>query len=404
MIEKITLKNFKSHENTEIELGQVTVLVGPNGCGKTSFLKAVHCLSESVWRAWDSVFVGEQSPSVLVRKERQSFEIGATGANLYQNGINPDFFGWSVSIKLQRAGTWHARSNWVWMDEKKPTVFLKEGQSILEAAGSTQTEQEAAGSSETEQEAEGSTETEIVDSIYFQASLEKLKEPSHLKTLPLQIAPDGSGLASVLADLKTTENPKFGEIENDLRAIVPTIKRIKARRVQITLKEEKIISVNETRIPYNEPREDVGDELIFDTTSANEIPAPAMSDGTLLVLGIIALMHSPESPRLILLDDIERGLHPLAQIKLMELLKQFAETHNRQIIITSHSPYILDALEPKDVWVMDMDKEGISRCKRLSDHPDIEHAMQVLTTGEAWSASGEDWVLDQTVTVEKANA
>ena len=389
MIEKITLKNFKSHENTEIELGQVTVLVGPNGCGKTSFLKAVHCLSESVWRAWDSVFVGEQLPSVLVRKDEHSFEIGATGANLYQNGVNPGFFNWSVTIKLQLSGTWRARSNWVWMDEKKPTVFLKAGQSIQEAAGSSETEQEEGQ----EQEATGSIETEIVDSIYFQASLEKLKAPSHLKTLPLQIAPDGSGLASVLADLKTTENPKFSEIENDLRTIVPSIKRIKARRVQMTLSEERVISVNETSHAYPEKREVVGDEIIFDTTSASEIPAYAMSDGTLLVLGMIALMHSPESPRLILLDDIERGLHPLAQMRLMKTLKVFAEQHDIQIIITSHSPYIIDALEAKDVWVMNIDEQGISRTRRLSEGPNAEWALKVLTTGEFLDAEGEDWVL-----------
>lgn len=35
MIEKISVKNFKNHAHTEIELGRVTALVGPNGCGKS---------------------------------------------------------------------------------------------------------------------------------------------------------------------------------------------------------------------------------------------------------------------------------------------------------------------------------------------------------------------------------
>ena len=172
----------------------------------------------------------------------------------------------------------------------------------------------------------------------------------------------------------------------------------------MTLQEKKVISVNETRIPYNEPREVVGDELIFDTTSANEIPAYAMSDGTLLALGMIALIHSPESPRLILMDDIDQGLHPLAQRRLMATLKAFAEKHDKQILLTSHSPYIVDELEAKDVWVMATDEEGISHCERLSKGPNAEFALKVLTTGEFLGAEGEDWVLEKPIQQELVHA
>ena len=78
------------------------------------------------------------------------------------------------------------------------------------------------------------------------------------------------------------------------------------------------------------------------------------------------------------------------------MLKDFAEKHDRQIIVTSHSPYIVDALDAKDVWVMATDKEGISHTKCLSDHPDAKRALDVLTTGELWDAEGEDWVLEDT--------
>ncbi|MGH9844095.1 MAG: AAA family ATPase, partial [Blastocatellia bacterium] len=239
MIEKISVTNFKSHAQTDIELGHLTALVGPNGCGKTSFLKAIYCLGESVWRAWDSVFVGEQSPDVLVRKGKNSFGIAATGANVYRQYDNDaDNFSWSIAIEMIGIGAWRARTRWEWMGEKSQPTVLNNGQSIKEAAGSV--------------------ETEIVDSVYFQASLEKLKKPSYPEALPLQIGFDGSGLASVLASLKTADDMRFNKIEDDLRAIVPSIKRIKARRVQMTLYEKKVISVNETRIPYNEPREVVG--------------------------------------------------------------------------------------------------------------------------------------------------
>lgn len=130
-----------------------------------------------------------------------------------------------------------------------------------------------------------------------------------------------------------------------------------------------------------------------------------MSDGTLHTLGLLTLLYgSEESAELFLLDDIEQGLHPLAQRRLVNMLKEFAEKHHRQIILTSHSPYIVDELEAENIWVMTTNKEGISHCKRLSDHPDIEHGLSVLTTGEVWGAEGEDWVLNQTLPAETANA
>lgn len=64
-----------------------------------------------------------------------------------------------------------------------------------------------------------------------------------------------------------------------------------------------------------------------------------------------------------------------------------------QIVLTSHSPYIVDELEADEVWLLATDEEGVAQARRLSDHPDAERALEVLTTGEFWSAEGEDWVV-----------
>ena len=383
MIEKISVTNFKSHAHTEIELGKVTALVGPNGCGKTSILRAIYCLSETIWRPWDDVFTGEQSPSAIIRDGKGTCEIAATGAGIYQYGDNSndaDGFGWRIAIELHNLGPVFARAKWKWDTEENKYAVLQKGQAINQVVG---------------KEIADSAVNEVVDSIYFQASLEKLKKPYYPETLPLHIMSDGSGLASVLASLKTADDERFTEIEAALRTIVPTVRRVKARRAQMTLHEKKVISVNDTRIPYNEPREVVGDELIFDTTSAKDIPAYGMSDGTLLLLGILTLLWSPSSPGLVLLDDIEQGLHPLAQRQLMSELKKFAKEHDKQILLTSHSPYIVDELEADDVWVMKTDKQGISCYKRLSAHPDAKRALEVLTTGELLGAEGEEWVIGE---------
>lgn len=121
-----------------------------------------------------------------------------------------------------------------------------------------------------------------------------------------------------------------------------------------------------------------------------------MSEGTLLTPGLLTLLHSAETDvKLFLLGDIEQGLHPLAQRKLVKMIREYADKFDKQILLTTHSGYIVDELESKDVWVMQTDEQGISHAKRLSEHPEAKRLLEVLTTGELADAVGEDWVLPQ---------
>ncbi len=138
----------------------------------------------------------------------------------------------------------------------------------------------------------------------------------------------------------------------------------------------------------------MGHELIFDMAGAKEIPAHSVSEGTLLALALLTLLWSPDCPNLVLLDDIEQGLHPKAQRELIGQIRQIlAQRPGLQIVLTSHSPYIVDELEAEEVWLLATDAEGVAQAKRLSDHPDARRVLEVLTTGEFWSAEGEDWVV-----------
>ncbi|MEL6383201.1 MAG: AAA family ATPase [Cyanobacteria bacterium J06626_18] len=125
-----------------------------------------------------------------------------------------------------------------------------------------------------------------------------------------------------------------------------------------------------------------------------------MSEGTILTLGLLTVLVNPKQPNLVLLDDIEQGLHPKAQRELVSVFKEIIQDNsNLQIIFSTHSPYIVDELEPSQVHVLSNKHSGFTRSRRLDEHPDIEWAAQTLTTGEFWDAEGEDWVV-----AEGANA
>jgi predicted ATPase len=114
----------------------------------------------------------------------------------------------------------------------------------------------------------------------------------------------------------------------------------------------------------------------------------------MLALGLLTVLMTPPQPNLVLLDDIEQGLHPKDQRELIAVFQDIlAENPNLQIIFSTHSPYIVDELTPSQVHVLSNSHSGFTSCKRLDEHPDVEWAKHSLTTGEFWDAEGEDWVL-----------
>ncbi|MCB9703306.1 MAG: ATP-binding protein [Myxococcales bacterium] len=77
------------------------------------------------------------------------------------------------------------------------------------------------------------------------------------------------------------------------------------------------------------------------------VPADLLSEGTVLALGLLTKLREPRRPRLVLLDDIERGLHIGAQVELVKVLKALLERESDlQIICSTHSPTSLISSSP----------------------------------------------------------
>ncbi len=89
----------------------------------------------------------------------------------------------------------------------------------------------------------------------------------------------------------------------------------------------------------------------------------------------------------------DRGLHPKAQRDLVVQLRKLLERDPElQIIATSHSPYLVDHLEPQEVRLSTVLPDGTIRFAALTDHPDFERWKEAMRPGEFWSTVGEQWV------------
>jgi predicted ATPase len=207
------------------------------------------------------------------------------------------------------------------------------------------------------------------------------------------MAADGANLASVIAYLITTEPEGFAAVLALIREVLPAVERLRVRPAKVELIEPTKITVNRKEIPYTETREVIGHELLFDLKGAPGVPARAVSEGTLLVTALLTATVWNQGADLLLIDDLEKGLHPKAQRELVMALKALLDTDPKlQIAFSTHSPYVVDELSADQVCILVPDEERGVVARRLSEHPNAADALQVLTTGEFLSAEGEDWV------------
>jgi predicted ATPase len=127
-----------------------------------------------------------------------------------------------------------------------------------------------------------------------------------------------------------------------------------------------------------------------------KVPADRLSEGTLFALAIVAVLTQPEPPEILLIDDLDKGLHPAAFSELVRVLRAAQVANPKlQIVATTHSPYLLGCFEAKEVRVFARKEDGSAACSKLTDHPDFEHWKDSLDPGEFWASVGEEWVLSK---------
>ncbi len=216
-----------------------------------------------------------------------------------------------------------------------------------------------------------STENLGWNAVLLDLEPRKLAAPSVRKSVSLSLPSDGEGLSSLLVALKVEKPDRFDQIVKRLRSVLPNVENVRLRPVPLG--------------------SEVGYEIIFDMLGARDVPAEAASHGTLLTLGVLAALSVHEGPQVVLIDDLERGLHPKAMSSFLQQLRGLQDSQ-LQIVATSHSPYLIDCVEAGEVLLTAVDEKGDAIVRPLIDHPEYERWKGHMLAGEFWSSVGEDWI------------
>jgi predicted ATPase len=344
MIDRVHFENFKSLQHLTLQLGQLTALVGANGCGKSSVLEGMAMISGSTVKA-----------------------------PLGEDGALP-----VLSQRLAYRG--HAGA-------MKLSMHTHDGQ---EHALERQFEARPVRSQIELTPFEGPASISVA---YLHLEPKLLTQTTVAQDEQPRMAPDGEGLASALAWLKGAAEDDFALLTSDLRAVVPGVRRIRTLRERTIRRRMDKLDINGQPIWRPVDEAVIGDRFSIEFDDGSEVPADLLSEGTVLTLGMLTKLREPGRPRLMLLDDIDRGLHLSAQVQLVGVLRELMKLDPElQIVCTTHSPYLLDLFEPSEVRVLALDAERRTHARPLVEHPEFDKWKFGTQTGELWATLGEDWV------------
>jgi predicted ATPase len=322
MIESIEFTNFKALRKTTLPLAPFTLLLGPNGSGKSTVLQALKGISALEGGGNPAEF-GIAWPSI----RSITADKNATVDVQLRMRLND-----RVAIYTAKWPPPHGKITRELTYEDGTRLPNDDALPLLQWIGR-------------------------MESYSLDASA--IAQPSNVTAEPLK--PNGAGLTAVLDDLKDNQPDRWELLLTELRQWLPEYDYILFDKPK---QGHKAITLRTKRGGYR-------------------IPANELSQGTLIALALLTLAYLPNSPSVVGLEEIDRGLHPRLLRHLQDALYRlsYPESCNEtrapiQVIATTHSPYLLDLYRDHPEEVVLAQKEGLEvTMKRLAD---VEHFDDIL--------------------------
>lgn len=379
MLTHVSIMNYKPIRHLELDLEPLTVFIGPNDSGKSSILQAVHSAAQ-IARGQDleGIFTGANRLDKVRNQatdEPISFDL---------HGRTPDSgsFRWSFKLVSARdAQPALVHEGWS-IDDQMQEVPVAHPHSAFPTANRV-----------------------VGWAMYLHFAPDSLKQPSYSEIGFPHLERDGSGLPSVLDTMLGLSRDHFEELEERFVEMVPTVRRILVAPEPVFRNDEETIRIDDQAVTRTVRRRYTGHHLYFDTVSGQRIPAQQMSDGSMILLGYLTALLSEPQPKLFLIEEPESGLHPHALEPLVGFFRDcLAQSEDLQILMSSHSPYLVDHLKAQELILTRRNKEGFTEAARLSELPDIERWLENLSPGELWTMGGEEELIRRIRQKEGGNA
>ncbi len=179
----------------------------------------------------------------------------------------------------------------------------------------------------------------------------------------VRLARDGSNIADFLRDLRQQDISAYNGIEETMKYVLPYAVDLRPATT-IELERKAWLQMKEANF---------------------EVPGWMLSTGTLRLLALLALLRHPNPPSLIVIEEIENGLDPRSIHLLVEEIRNAVLDGTTQIILTTHSPYLLDLLTLEHLVLVERDAKGHPRFIRPSDNGNLQKWAQDFAPGKLYT-------------------
>ncbi|MBF0160585.1 MAG: AAA family ATPase [Magnetococcales bacterium] len=330
LLHKITIKNFKSIARQEIGLGDLNMVIGANGAGKSNLISVFRLLDRILVKRLQ-LYVGEQGGA-----ERFLFH-GQKNSTALE--IRFDFLQHSYGFRLKPAVGDTLVFEWELYDN-----LLGSGhkESLLEPTA-----------------APWHNHRWVIHHFHDTSDSAPSKRLGPIDDNQF-LRPDAGNLAAYLFMLRNNHPVAYRHIVEHVQLVAPFFDNF--------ILEPSRSNTETIKLAWSQK----GSDAYFD--------GYALSDGTLRFICLATLLLQPAPPGMILLDEPELGLHPLAIRILSEMLDSTAR--HAQVVVATQSVTLLNNFSPETVLITEND--GLQTSFSRLNAEKLHHWLEQFSLGELW--------------------
>ena len=358
MLTSLRIQNFRSIRDATVKLGQVNLFIGPNNSGKSNFLKGIEFASKfSNGQRYKEIYFDQ-----VITRNSYNYE------NFRENKKNQIEYTAQFSFKYP--------------DIIPNNILIFDNEGLIISSHTLATNKDSDYTWEdiknTEQELINGT-PKLLREIIYNTVIYKIDPIKIIISTDLsrveKLHSDGYNLVNFIFNLSQNYKNIFQNIENDFRQCVGSLTQISTPADPEAPGKLKIKFFDQNNIGYW---------------------AEEVSEGVLYFLALLCIVHQPDLPKLLLLEEPEKGIHPRRIKEVMDFIFELARLRDIQIILTSHSPYVVDHFADIPECISVFDRENGETVIRNAGDLITETNAKLEAEGKKpiryTDALGEHWV------------
>ena len=415
MLRRLTLTNFKSFEHAELDAAQFTVLIGANASGKSNLREALQVLHGigrglsltevlgGLWRQgdekeWEGVRGGAPG---AIRSGASSFTIAAElTVQVPQAADNTD-----IPRTTERTAHY---SITVELNSRNQPVVAAEELSMGRYGFATHPEGVArTGGNDRvvparlRKGAPGKPPDELFERDH--AILSQVRDSSHITpTMRREIGAVIDAFTSMrFLDLQPEPARRaspsgadvLGNNGQNLSSVLESIMDAGTSGEVLASWIRELTPTDAVDLSF---RRDLDGRVLAVLKEANgaEFTLAQASDGTVRFLAMLALFLAPQPPSLIVLEEIENGIHPHRLRLLLEVVEAMVKQRGLQILATTHSPTLVAASADEDESRALLVIRGDDGASRIVDVLGINEVQEILRKDSLAELMEDGWLED----------